>query len=260
MSDLLVDRRAGSGAYAQTLETLGPSDLSVSLATLPAGDVSFLGHGPSGARDQRIGIEIKRLPELLSSLSNGRLVSVQLPAMLQAFDQAYLLVTGAWRAGKGGELEQPARGTWVAAGFGSRRWTYTTFVRALTSIQAQAGVAWLRAPSKTEAAHLILGLYDWWQTPWRAHGTCKVFYAPPPPRALLTRPSLLRTLAAQIPEVGWEFSSVCEETFASAAEMMTAPAVVWAGLRPEGLTRAGNLRPRIGMTRALRIVAALQGR
>lgn len=255
-----VDKRVGSGPYAKALRRLGPPDLEVDLTTLDFGDVAFLGHGPSGSRDLRIGVEIKQLSDFLLSLLNGRLVAHQLPGMLDAYDRCYLLLTGTWRPGTDGSLERPYRHGWNQAGFGGHRWTYGAFVRTLTSFQEQAGVPVLRATSKTEAAHMLLGIYEWWQTPWKAHTTLRGFHTTPVERLQLTKPSLLRTMAAQIPEVGWELSYACEQTFVSIEEMMGAPACVWANLRPPGMTKAGNQRARIGEKRAARIVAALQGR
>jgi len=50
-----------------------------------------------------------------------------------------------------------------------------------------------------------------------------------------------------------------ERTFGNAHQMANADVKAWAALRRDGLTREGRKRPRLGIKKAMAIVAALRG-
>lgn len=260
-----IDPRAGSGSGAGThgrflarhLRRLGAE---TKLVRFGAGDVWFWGQGPDGP--VKVGVELKTLSDLLSSLDSGRLVAKQLPPLCQTYPYRYLLILGAFRPARDGSgvLVVPQKGgREQEAGWGRRRWTYVGLIRALNSLCAQAGVCWIRTWSLMETAWAIFALYDWWTDEWESHSTLKAFHHRPPSRAQFSRPSLMRTLIADIPELGWEYSYAAEERFGSVAAAARAGAKEWASLRRDGVTRDGRRRPCVGMKRAKRIVAMLRG-
>ena len=62
-------------------------DTGRTLSTLPSGDVAFVGNGSSG--DLSIGIEIKEITELISSLISGRLQDTQMRGMINDYDEGH---------------------------------------------------------------------------------------------------------------------------------------------------------------------------
>jgi ERCC4-type nuclease len=78
---LFVDPRSGSKELVRPLTKAGlPVDASTQLE---AGDLFFVGRGDKGAATT-IGIEHKKVADLIASLRTGRLQGVQLPGMRAA--------------------------------------------------------------------------------------------------------------------------------------------------------------------------------
>ncbi len=103
---LYVDPRAGSKELTAPLTALG---LPVEQKEMEFGDLCFVGRGVKGA-PLSIGVEYKKLPDLVQSLANDRLAGHQLPGMMQSYDRAYLLVEGEWWCGSQGEVVYHAEG------------------------------------------------------------------------------------------------------------------------------------------------------
>lgn len=87
---LLVDDRAGSKELLKPLVAMG---LPAILTSLPSADLAFEGRGESG-RPVLIGIEYKKLGELVGSLRTQRLQGHQLEKMRDTYEFSYLLVEG----------------------------------------------------------------------------------------------------------------------------------------------------------------------
>jgi ERCC4-type nuclease len=102
---LLVDDRAGSHELVKPLRKLG---LPVEETRLESADVMFEGRGEKGA-SVLIGIEYKKLGELVQALRTERLQGHQLLKMQAAYDFNYLLIEGEVRYGPSGLLTQKAR-------------------------------------------------------------------------------------------------------------------------------------------------------
>jgi ERCC4-type nuclease len=104
---ILVDQRTGSADLEPQLKALG---LPTELMFMEFGDIAWTGRGENGTAVQ-VGIELKKLPDLLTSLRDGRLPNHQVPGMLKkpegAYDYGWLIVEGKWRKGPLGELQFP---------------------------------------------------------------------------------------------------------------------------------------------------------
>ncbi len=101
---LLVDRRQGSHELVKPLKKLG---LPVEETTLESADVMFEGRG-EGGRPVLVGIEYKKLGELVQALRTERLQGHQLLKMQAAYDFNYLLIEGEVLYGPSGILVQPS--------------------------------------------------------------------------------------------------------------------------------------------------------
>ena len=102
---LLIDYREGSHDLVAPLKkALGASN--VEETELPSGDLAFTGRGEGGVPVE-IGIEFKKLSELIGSVRTGRLQGYQLPAMQESgYDFKWLLVEGEWIISPQGLLMQ----------------------------------------------------------------------------------------------------------------------------------------------------------
>ena len=258
-----VDRAVGSREFHPRLQAHG---LPAKLASI-AGDFAFRGHGPNGAR-LKIGIEFKKLPELLAAISSGRFIGHQVGKMRDTYDVNYLLIEGGMRAEPGsGILQTPRRGGWVDAGFSRKRFMYDHFVSFLAGLTIQANFHVLHVSRRHESLRTIAGLYHWWDKPWEDHKTLKVIYGGIKPSgrlddelgltATFTRITPYRAMLAQIPALGWEYSGQAETVFDGPEEMMAATLEEWAALRVPGQTKDGRQRPRLGRGRAARIMDVL---
>lgn len=87
---IFVDYRSGSAELAEPLQRKG---LDVEITTLEFGDVAFEGRGEKGA-PVTIGIEFKKLRELIQALRTQRLQGYQAVGMRPMFDFSYLFVEG----------------------------------------------------------------------------------------------------------------------------------------------------------------------
>ena len=87
--------------------TLALRRYDIELATnieLPFGDAMFAGHGEQG--DCTVGIEHKRLSDVVASMKDRRLSGHQLRGLWASYDYVWLVVEGVWRPGSGGEIEE----------------------------------------------------------------------------------------------------------------------------------------------------------
>ncbi len=100
---LFVDSRVGS---VDLLEPLRKAGLPVEATTLAFADFAFIGRGPLD-KPLNIGIERKRLSDLVQSIRSGRLSGHQLPGLLGpqgAYEYAWLVVEGLYRVDAQGRI------------------------------------------------------------------------------------------------------------------------------------------------------------
>lgn len=157
---LLIDPREGSKELIEPLKRLG---LDVEACHLDFGDVAFVGRGEQGA-PLNIGIEYKKLPDLVSSIKTERLQGLQLPGMRAAhpgtdplYDLAWLLVQG--------ELVYDARGTLMRHA-GRRSFkpmaghlTVDQLFKRLTVMHVRGGLNPMWVKDRRDAVRWIAALY-----------------------------------------------------------------------------------------------------
>lgn len=241
---ILVDSRVGSKEIGPFLSTLG---LPVEEVKLDYGDFAFEGNGPNGP--VLIGVERKRLGDMLTSMRSGRLAGHQLQGLISTYSPAYLLVEGIFRRGQDGVLEAPqgwGRGGWGPFKLGSQAFLFSEMDNFLTSLENIAGLKIRYSSSKTATAQTLQSLHAWWGKPWDRHKSLGVIYTPPPATLEMMEPSLLRKIAVQLPGVGWEKSIAVERKWRTTLDMILAEVEDWESL------------PGFGKTLANRIVTALR--
>lgn len=162
---ILLDDRTGSIDLLPYLKRLGQK---TQVTRLDFGDACFEGSGP-GNSTLLIGVERKRIRDMLTSQRSNRLSGFQLPGMLAAYDRSYLVVEGLWRPGEGGELEVWGKGGWRGLEIGRSAFTYRELDNFLNSLENCAGVVVRRTGSPYETAVVLRDLYGWWEKDWKTH-------------------------------------------------------------------------------------------
>ena len=230
---LLIDDRGGAKGrsdaehYPTKLQSLIPNSM---LTRLDSGDVAF-----SGAGGVTVGIELKKVPDALSCLYSSRLADTQLPAMAMAYDVRYLVIEDLYRAEPGtGVLQRwkafPSQkdvhcGRWYDAHAGRNRVMHSTFELWLHTMSELGGASLERTADTAATASLITVLYAWWQR--EEHHSFNVMYESQGDGAALSRPGMLRRMAALLPGIGWVRSKAVAAHFGSVERMVNAPASEW---------------------------------
>jgi ERCC4-type nuclease len=213
---ITLDDRAGSRDLYSPLLSLG---VKVQLGRLPFGDLSFVGNGPDGI-PQQIGIEHKRVSDVLQCITDGRFTGHQLPGLVGQYNRVWLWLEGEYRAGRSGLLQRKldsgrGEGRWVDCSMGRRSFHYHELESWLNTLEIKAGVHVRRTANQMESVTSIAALYRWWTgKDWEDHkshlgfdlsGECD--------RALLLPPHFVRRVAKELSGVGWERSAAIVKHF-----------------------------------------------
>ncbi len=220
-----IDYREGSKELEIPLKRMG---LPVKVEFLAYGDASFLGRGPSGPL--LIGIEYKKLSDLLQSWHDGRLLGHQLPGMMNAYDVNYLLVEGAYSCNSTGGIDVLRRNTWKKHETGT---LYGNLRGWLVTLQNLYGVRVLESPNLLSTAAQVASIYSWWTKDYSKHGASVTVHQPDLSRKLMA-PTPKQKVAAQFPGVGSDKLVSVEETFTSVRDMVNAPKEAWLKVKGVG--------------------------
>jgi ERCC4-type nuclease len=213
-------------------------DLSIEVAHLDFGDCSFEGSGP-GNKPIMVGIERKRLPDLITSMTSRRLSGHQLHGMRDSYDYVYLLVEGLWRPDRTGGIEV-FEGQWRSMFSRGRGVNFRQLDSYLSSLEVMGRVIILRSAGTAESAALYASRYHWWQKPFDSHHSHDQLYTRNPaaaeqPGKVMFRsrePGVVEKVAAQLPgidrrawDVGKRFKSVAEMVSATEQDWRTVPGI-----------------------------------
>lgn len=222
-----------------------PSHSSLaSLCRLDSADIAFCGNGPAGPT--LIGIELKSIPDLISSSSTGRLQATQLPAMLDTYTHSYLLYYGSYKPGPNGELLLERGGKnkwkiWRQAGNTGKVIPFSYLESFLFTVTA-LGINIKHCQSLEESALWISLLYRWWQKPWSKHRGLRTFDRS---RCLSLLPGLdsktdlCARIAKELPGIGNEKAITIARHFkGSARTMINASQKSWQEVEGVGKTIA----------------------
>ena len=165
-----VDPRIGSAHLLPLLEARG---LPTQLTRMDFADVAFNGHGPGS--DVAVGIELKKLDDLIGSLTTKRFQAHQLPGMLRTYQWPLLIIEGEYRESLDGLIERGVQ-------YGSRlNWlrhrslmTYQRLEGTLYTLTFATGFRIIKTRSESHTVAEIARLYRWWQKPWADHKSHKV--------------------------------------------------------------------------------------
>ncbi len=173
---LTLDYRQGSKEYEPHLRLL---DIPVVVEHLEHGDAQVVGRGPDD-RPVLVGVEFKKIDDLIRSLNDHRLTGFQLPGMMDFFEITYLLVEGLWTATERGELVvwNGKAKRYQPPAFGSRPWSYSALASRLMTLEdAKVRVAFTGDMRGTVA--WLASLYNRWSRSWDSHRTLEGIHLKP---------------------------------------------------------------------------------
>lgn len=236
-----VDSRVGS----KELVRYFPSTCSYELCQLPSADFAFEGDGPNQSRLQ-IGIERKTIPDLIQSIQSKRLVGYQIPNLVRDFSRVYLLVEGIWRPNKDSGIIELFNGSSWNSPFGSAMMAKD--VKAfLYTLQELCNVRLLMCSCPDDSVKTVIGLFNWWNKPYEEHQSHTSIHMDYIEGTILSRPTTLMRVAAQLPGIGSKKAKAVSKHFSSILEMSVASEQDW--MQVEG----------IGKATAAKLVKVIQG-
>lgn len=228
---ITLDPRAGSGDLKPLLE----DRVTVHMVQMPFGDAAFDGHGPNGLCG--VGVEIKKLDDVLDCAIDKRYSAHQLVGMWGMYDFCYLLIEGRWHQGPNDRIMKVTRkGQFTFMAEAKTPLAYSSFMRWINTIRVKAAVYDIYSFSREGTASLLVDLAKWWAKPWKDHSAHlaldRALYHRPD-KVLLTKPSQQRTMVGESPGIGWEKSQRVLQHFGSIHAAVNAPVAEW--LKIEGI-------------------------
>lgn len=230
-------------------------------------DVEFSGNGPDGKL--RIGVEVKSLADLLTSIRDGRLRATQIPALLR-YDVPWLAYYGEYRTDqKSGHLQVPY---WHPK---YHRWLWRDYKLGSKPVPTTYLESFLCSPSLTmtklrtigfntiEALSYWLGtsLYGTWKKDYHKHRSMFTFDQSGgiPGSHLLPQihPVAYQMMltASSLPGIGFERAQAVADQFGSILEMINASEKEWSEVAV--VSRGTGRIVRLGPARAKSIIKAI---
>lgn len=258
MSKLLLDGAVGSNELEVPLRRLG---LPVEVMHLEYGDVAFMGRGERGS-PLYIGIELKKIGELVTSLRTKRFQGHQLLGLSRDFDRRYLLIEGDFHHDTEGRATVLRSGGKPRALAGAPN--AVAFEQEVLNMQTRGGM-WVRHVStRRDTIRFILAAFRYWtDKDLDEHKSHMAVYAPDMDKLLLTPPSdFRRALQVLLPGVGFAASKRIEDECwderkqaGSFRKLMLKPEAWFAAI--ETFDKKGKAK-KLGASRARAIMEALQ--
>ena len=214
--------------------------LPLTVARLEYADISFEGSGP-GNRPVLIGIERKRLSDLIQSMTDRRLAGHQLRGLWSAYSFCYLLIESCFRPSRDDDGIEVFDGNWHPLFDYRRRGVSYQQVQAfISSLELISRLIVARTADVYETAAWLNAKYHWWQKPWSQHHSQDQIYAPGPDTAqqpgrarfAFAEAGDVECVAARLPgvdmkawDVGRRFKSVPELFAASESDWLSIPGI-----------------------------------
>jgi len=201
------------------------------LLNLPSTDAVFYGNGPDN-RTISIGVEVKSLSDLLTSLQNGRLFATQVPKLLAAHDVCRLVFYGVFRCNLTDNItlqeyrtfpardNRPAHSRWVDFKLGPKSPIRYGYLISRLDKLARLGVLYDHVPDISHVALWLACLARSYAKPYseqtEAYRAFDQSRDTPPARLDLDSTTLqIAKLCAKIPGVGWDRAFALAEHFPS---------------------------------------------
>lgn len=187
---------------------------------LHAGDFMFTGNGPDGP--VLIGIERKRMKDMVSSIRLGRLSGEQIPKLLN-YDYPYIIFESRHKTDwVTGQLMEKWGRDWTPVFSGSKQIiTGLEVASYLNDVRDKTPINILYSEDPKQTVEAVLALAHSWSKPWneRHHHTD---IHRPARYATVEKTSTLRRVLYALDGVGWEKSGAAEEVFSTVEDLVMA--------------------------------------
>jgi ERCC4-type nuclease len=248
---ILVDAAVGSHELQSWIRRLGPVCDSTHLVY---GDAAFEGHGPEGLCG--IGVERKRLRDMLNCIDDARYTGHQRIGMSKQYQFSFLIIEGVWRPDivSGLLYRQVTQksldstsNVWTPQwGQGMREQMYYKLRRYLFSVSL-SGVHVLYTRDISHTAFDIVELYHYFQKPWREHKSMLQMHQ----RSLTlptlnARPNLVRRWAFELDGVGNQYAHEAGRIFRTPRQLALSDEDDWLKIPGIGPKTAIDIVRQIG--------------
>jgi len=243
---IFVDDRIGSKEVAPLIDYWTPSPTRV--MRLESADFCFFSrHGNIEDGPASIGIERKRIRDMVQSVMSGRLSGSQLPAMADHYDHIVLIVEGYYRCNPGtGKLEIPKHGGgWTGNLWKQQTLDYRALDAALNTLRLKTNVRVIKTATIQQTAMEVFHLWHWFTSKkWSAHSS-HLRFPHTTPETISNIPgkaSVFRRMCKELTHIGWTRSEEVEDLFdGNVARMAAATEDVWCLLNGITPTRAREI-------------------
>lgn len=204
---------------------------------LQFGDAAFEGRGPDGTIS--VGIERKRLHDVLNCIDDARLSGLQLIGMKQMYTVRVLMIEGHWKPHDNlGILMEGFNGgsSWSFCRYRSQRTMYNKLYRYLISVSLSGVIVnFSRDPYHT--AFNICEWFHYFQKKWEGHTAMQELQKVAIP-TMNSRPSLVRKWANDLEGVGTKLSADAERMFRSPVKLANSEEADWLRIPGVGVKTA----------------------
>jgi len=237
---LIDDREREAKDLKRLFKTIG---VASEIERLEFGDFCMEGNGPHGKT--LVGIERKKLHNVLSVIESGQYSGHQGPGMYQMYGHRFFLVEGDWAPGTsasymGTLMERwPGMTQFMPCKYRTGRVMYAKLYRYLLSI-SMSGVTVLHSHNLMETAVNITEVYHWFQKSWSNHTSLITMQNIAVP-SLVGKPSLVRRWAAELQGIDVKHSQDAERIFKRPIDLAQGNEVSWMKIRGIGVMTAQRI-------------------
>jgi ERCC4-type nuclease len=206
---------------------------------LEFGDACFEGNGPDGKI--AIGIERKKIGDMLNCIDDARYAGHQRPGMLAMYNKSVLMLEGVWKPEPvtGYLMECVAQLTWRPYKYRSQVVRYNKLFRYLISIQL-SGVIVITTRDVEQTAYNIVELYHYFGKPWDGHTSLLEIQKLNIPE-MRGKPSLVRRWASDLDGIGVKHSMEAEKVFKTPYDLAKSDESDWLRIQGIGVGTAQNI-------------------
>src|SRR5690242_3999861 len=234
---ILIDPRAGSGQAERggdLLPYIQALKIKAEKSQLPFGDACFEGNGPKGRI--AVGVERKRLSDILNCIDDSRYAAHQKPGLKQLYQINVLIIEGVWKpdSATGYLMECISSLTWRPYRYRSQMTRYSKLFRYLLSVQL-SGTPVIITRDIEHTAFNIVEMYHYFQKKWDDHTSLLEVQKIVIPD-MNRRASLVRRWASDLDGIGVKMSQDAEKLFQSGYKLAMADETDWMkikGIRSE---------------------------
>jgi ERCC4-type nuclease len=215
----------------------------VSREKLLYGDVCFEGNGPHGT--VLIGIELKKIHDMLTCIDDARYSAHQRTGMAQMYKVSILNIQGMWRPHDQSDLlmeghyDKSGNLVWAYCRPAGRNVMYSKLRRYLFSVSL-SGVHVTYTRDLMHTVQDILEWYWYFQKKWKDHTALLAMQKINIP-TLTGKPSLVRRWAVQLDDIGVKLSDDAARVFKTPIALANADEIEWMRVSGVGVKTAQQI-------------------